>query len=721
MMTRNRAPGLEPSPVRGRSWVRALSLFSLAALIILGASPAVSAARASSAYRVKSLCGIPSARVAACTGLALVPASLTTADIRTNAEHEAKDLAVGVHPAVNKKPIPGYLTPQLLHAAYELPTETSLSASQTIAVVDAYDDPTAEADLAVFDTQFGLPACTTSNGCFRKVNEKGNASPLPEAEDGWAGEITIDVQMAHAICQNCHILLVEANSETSEDLGVAANTAVRLGASAVSNSYGSVDEKLAPKENEEYYNHPGVVITAAAGDCGYVNQNPERALECEGRREGVLFPASSPDVVAVGGTSLSESEGSWSSTVWENTGGGCSLFSAPSWQTAVAGWSATGCGSERLSADVSAIGNPNTGVDVYDSTPYARGYPTGWAVFGGTSVASPIVASEYALAGGARGVEYPARTLYSHVGEGGALYDVLTGSNGSCGGTTACRAAPGYDGPSGVGSPVGLAAFSPTSGSPVNTSPPTVSGTAIQGHTLSETHGGWENDPTSFGYQWEDCNTAGTGCLPITGATAQTYTLAASDAGSTIRVQETTSNAAGFGPPAFSAQTGTVTGPPKIGGFTPASGITGSAVTISGSGFTETSEVEFGALVAGYRIVSATEIEATVPSGAKAGKITVTAPLGSAASTAKFTPTLSVTALSPTKDAPGKIVKIKGLGFTHHSSVSFNGTAAQTVTYVSSKELKVIVPAGASTGKLTVTNTEAPSGTVSSASSFTVT
>jgi hypothetical protein len=201
---------------------------------------------------------------------------------------------------------------------------------------------------------------------------------------------------------------------------------------------------------------------------------------------------------------------------------------------------------ERSVADVSAVGNPNTGVDVYDSTPEGTGQPTGWTVFGGTSVASPIIAAEFALAGGAHGVDFPAATLYAHLGEGDDLYDVLTGSNGSCGEATSCQAAVGYDGPTGVGSPVGLGAFA-TAGSPENTSPPTIAGIAEQGQTLTLTAGSWTNSPTSSSDQWQRCNASGTGCVAIEGATGQSYKLGASDVGATIRVQETAANADGTG------------------------------------------------------------------------------------------------------------------------------------------------------------------------------
>ena len=690
----------------------------LACVLTIGASPSAFAAsaRSGSAYRVHRLCGAPPRGAAACMGMKLVPTSLTSADLRANAARQATEAASGARPAVTyKSPFAGYLTPQRLHSAYSLPTETASSSLQTVAVIDAYDDPTAEADLGVYDKQFGLPPCTEANGCFRKLNQNGHASPLPATNGEWASEISIDVQMVHAICQSCNVLLVEANTESFADLGDAVNAAVNAGATEISNSYGAVEEpefaSTFTKYNTAYYNHPGVVVTASSGDCGYLEE------ACTRKAVAASFPATSPDVVAVGGTTLTDNEERWSSTVWADGGSGCSrIFTAPLWQSAVADFSATGCTTHRSVADVAAIGDPNTGVDVYDSTP-ENGYPTGWGVWGGTSVASPIIAAEFALAGGSHEVSYPAATLYAHLGEGAALYDVVSGSNGSCGGATACQAAVGYDGPTGVGSPIGVGAFS-IPGSPANTSRPTIWGIAEQGQTLTETAGEWTSSPTSLSVQWEKCNASGSGCAAIAGATGPTYTLPVSDVGSTIRVQESASNAAGAGSPADSTQTAAVASDvPALVSFTPASGITGSSVMIEGTGLANASAVEFGTLAAKFTVLSSAQIEAIVPDGARAGKISLTTPVGSATSTTKFTPTLSVTGFSPKHGPAGKLVAIKGVGFNISSAVTFDGVAA-AVTYVSAKKLQATVPEGAATGPIAVTNATAPLGTVYSASNF---
>lgn len=688
-------------PARGPSRGVGPLLAAVALAVAFGAGPgsaaASAAASASSGYSVHRACGAPPPGAAACTALRLVSVARAAAPFASPAGTQ-------------------YLTPQALHAAYTLPGETAVSSTQTVAVIDAFDDPTAEADLGVYDETFGLPACTSANGCFRKLNEHGQTSPLPPVEGEWASEISIDVQMVHAICQNCHVLLVEASSEEFSDLGTAVNAAVKAGATEVSNSYGGPEEpalaSLFTELNASYYEHSGVVITASSGDCGYLNEG------CPGRLAAADFPADSPDVVAVGGTTLAKRKEAWSSTVWQEGGGGCSqIFAAAPWQSAVADFAATGCEAQRSVADVAAIGNPSTGVEIYDSTPESAGAPTGWGVWGGTSVASPIIAAEFALAGGSHGVAFPAATLYSHLGNGEDLYDVVSGSNGVCGTRISCQAAVGYDGPSGVGSPIGLGAFA-SAGSPVSTAAPAIVGLAETGQTLTETPGSWTNSPTTTSTQWQRCNASGTGCAAIAGANGQKYTLTTSDVGSTVRVRETAQNADGAGSEE-SAPTAVVTANvPKLESFTPASGITGSVVTINGRGLGGVSAVAFGGLAAQFKVLSTSEIEAVVPAGAKAGKLSLTVPIGSVQSKGKFTPTLSVAAIAPQGGGPGTRVTIKGIGFHGNSTVSFGGVPG-TVISGSAKKLKVTVPAGALAGPVAVTNTSAPVGTVFSAGSFT--
>ncbi len=332
-----------------------------------------------------------------------------------------------------------------------------------------------------------------------------------EEAQGWTVEISLDIETAHAICQNCDITLVEADSPSFTDLNTAEESAVQLGANEISNSWGGPECIAGTCVNDSpAFNHPGVVITAAAGDDGYLNWLEEPGSSFAG------FPAASPHVVAVGGTRLtlgaqSERIGE---TVWNDGGesaghsdghgaggGGCSAqFAAQPWQRHVSDWAAVGCREGRAAADVAADADPYTGIAVYDSspaceTPYTEEIEeeevelvANWCTIGGTSLASPLIASVYALAGGAQGVSYPAQTLYANAAKStGSLYDVVAGSNGacltpfnegtgqpsctsaeeaktSCSSELICRAASGYDGPTGLGTPDGLSAFQPPAG-----------------------------------------------------------------------------------------------------------------------------------------------------------------------------------------------------------------------------------------------------------------
>ncbi|MFC9930126.1 peptidase S8 [Streptomyces sp. NPDC127190] len=332
--------------------------------------------------------------------------------------------------------------PSDLQDAYGLTDAASANGSgETIAIVDAYDDPNAEADLAKYRSYYGLSSCTTANGCFTKVGQTGSTTSLPTADSGWAQEESLDLDMASAVCPNCNIMLVEAKSASMTNLGTAVNEAVKLGATFVSNSYGGSESSSDSTYDSSYYNHPGVAITVSAGDEGY----------------GAEYPAASKYVTAVGGTALSTSSTSrgWTEKVWntsstEGTGSGCSAYDAkPSWQTD------TGC-AKRTIADVSAVADPATGVAVYDS----YGVTAGWYTFGGTSASAPIIAGVYALAGTPSSGSYPAEFPYAAAGTS-ALNDVTSGSNGSCsaGASYLCTARSGYDGPTGWGTPEGTDAF----------------------------------------------------------------------------------------------------------------------------------------------------------------------------------------------------------------------------------------------------------------------
>jgi Carboxypeptidase regulatory-like domain/Kelch motif len=324
-----------------------------------------------------------------------------------------------------------------LRSAYNLPADGG--AGQTIAIVDAYDDPTAEADLAVYRAQFGVPACTAADGCFTKVDQRGGTDyPAPDAD--WAGEISLDLDMVSATAPNAHILLVEGDDPSGDNLGAAVDTAVALGAKYVSNSYGtdyrggagSGEDPSQTTDLDAHYDHPGVAVVASSGDYAY----------------GVAYPAASQFVTSVGGTSLTRDGSSargWSEAAWAKAGSGCSLYEPkPAFQQD------TGC-AHRAVADVSAVADPATGVAVYQT--YGN---TGWGVFGGTSVSSPIIASVYADAATPVAGTYP--NAYPYANRAG-LNDVTTGSNGGCDPSYLCRAAEGYDGPTGLGTPNGLQSF----------------------------------------------------------------------------------------------------------------------------------------------------------------------------------------------------------------------------------------------------------------------
>jgi|HubBroStandDraft_6_1064221.scaffolds.fasta_scaffold10983_2 hypothetical protein len=504
---------------------RMLAPAAVAGVLALLCLPAAQASALSplprSDYSVRSVCGAPAPGHVACLALELVP---TTAAARALTHPLGMRTAQAIRAGSAAQGAYG-LGPQQLRNAYFPGEEPRAPASQpqTIALVDAYNDLGAEADLRAYDEEFALPECSAANDCFEQVNqegEKGNPpfpssvgerheaelpcedESAPEGEreaaceaveeaDGWSLEMSLDIEMAHAICQNCHIVLVEAENSKIASLEAAEETAARprgdggVGATEVSNSWGGVE----PASDGEAFNHPGVVIAASSGDSGYLRRKAFGS--------GVEYPASSPHVVSVGGTSLTMmgvGGQAWASeSVWGGSGGGCSAnFPAPAWQREVGDWSAVGCGtgseSMRASNDVAADADPYTGVAVYDSVPYLSpeepprdGRPPGWTPLGGTSVASPIVASMFALAGGSHSVAYPAQTLYSHLGSG-LLHDITEGGNGECEGfyedgcsgsmvplsledcgrgALICNASAGYDGPSGVGTPDGVGAFAP--------------------------------------------------------------------------------------------------------------------------------------------------------------------------------------------------------------------------------------------------------------------
>jgi hypothetical protein len=350
----------------------------------------------------------------------------------------------GLGPQIMKGPTG--LGPPQIQSAYKL---TGLrSGGRTVAIVDAFDDPRAESDLAAFRRAYGLSPCTSASGCFKKVNQTGSSGPLPAGDYGWAAEISLDLDAVSSACPDCHILLVEAKSANTADLVAAEDTAARLGAVSISNSYGGAEDSTILAA-DAHFNHPGVAITASSGDSGY----------------GVSWPASSQYVTGVGGTTLATAANArgWTETAWSGAGSGCSAYEPkPVWQQD------PGC-AKRTVADVSAVADPNTGLGVYDTynscgssslcdiligLGLAPGVD-GWAQVGGTSLSSPLIASVYALAGNTGSITYGS-SPYSHAS---SLFDVSSGSNGLCLPLYLCTAGPGYDGPTGLGTPNGTTGF----------------------------------------------------------------------------------------------------------------------------------------------------------------------------------------------------------------------------------------------------------------------
>lgn len=400
----------------------ALAALALAAVVITPVTTAAAAGNASVAplppHSQRPVCGPPAANAARCF-----------AHVVTHKDSAAPLATVNYSNGFR---------PVDLAAAYNLPTLTGTPGSgPTVAIVDAYDNPNAESDLAAYRTQFNLGACTTANGCFKKVNQTGGSS-YPTGDTGWGAEIDLDIDMVSAACPTCKILLVEGTNSSFTNLMAAVDYAVAH-AQFVSNSYGA-SEFSGETTYDSHFNHPGIGITVSSGDNGY----------------GVQYPAASRYVTAVGGTSLTRNASvprGWSESAWSGAGSGCSaLEQKPSWQTD------TGC-SRRTVADVSAVANPNTGVAVYDS--YGSSGGANWFVYGGTSVASPFVAAVWAL--GPAVVAPSAQIPYLHTG---GWYDVTSGSNSSfCRSGYLCQAVAGYDGPTGLGTPTGASGFGGTTGS----------------------------------------------------------------------------------------------------------------------------------------------------------------------------------------------------------------------------------------------------------------
>ncbi len=337
--------------------------------------------------------------VSACLLLAAMPASASAASAGGLAQPMLR-----IWPQASTGP--SGLSPATIQSVYGFSTSATAGSGETIALVDAYDDPTAESDLAVFSNQFGLPACTTANGCFKKVSQTGS-SRYPQSNSGWALEISLDVQWAHAIAPGAHILLVEASSASTANL-MAAEDYAAANARYVSNSWGG-SESRSETTYDSHFVHAGVSFFVSAGDSGLPAQ----------------WPSSSPNVISVGGTTLHfNASGAFTSeTGWADGGGGCSAYeTATPAQLAFSGYAQVNCSGKRATPDVSLDADPNSGVSVYDSQRYSG--RSGWWVVGGTSASSPMWAARSADAG----VVVNSAYVY---GSAIAFRDITSGNNGA--------------------------------------------------------------------------------------------------------------------------------------------------------------------------------------------------------------------------------------------------------------------------------------------------
>lgn len=597
-----------------------------------------------------------------------------------------------------------YQTPATIQSAYALPSTGG--AGMTVGIVDAYYDPTAQSDLDTYRGGFGLPPCDA--GCLTIVNQDGGTT-LPTAQDtGWQAETSLDLEAVSAACPNCKIVLVEANDSYSDNLGAGVNTAASMGAKFISNSYGFVENGVTSLASFEssldstYYNHPGVVVTASTGDDDY-----------PGDGNGSAYPAASPYVVSVGGTSLAAAANprGWTETVWGSTGGtgagsGCSLGeSKPAYQFD------SGC-SSRMTADVSALADPATGLIVRNNG--------GWVAGGGTSLASPLIAAMWALQGPiAAGASAPSY-LYTHLN---GFNDITAGSNLASGTTCSvhpyfCAGGAGYDGPTGLGTPKGVGAFtapaqtitsvSPNSGLTTRDTSITITGTGFAaGDTVEIAQGGG----------------AWSGALPATAVNVvspTTITATAPSGALTGPSDVFVVDASGNTTPATTSDVFTYTTPaPVVTAVSPAAGplAGGTTVTITGTGFTGATQVRFGNNAAtGVTVVSDTEIDAVSPAGS-AGNVNVfvTTPAGTSgvktADRFAYQAVPVVSGVSPVSGptAGGTPVTITGTGFGGATVVRFGSRTATEVTVVSGAQITAVSPA-ASDGPVNVFVTT-PGGT----------
>jgi hypothetical protein len=323
---------------------------------------------------------------------------------------------------------PNGISPENLWEVYDLPGIEPYP-GPTVAIVDAFDDPNIESDLGYYRAWWGLPSCTTVNGCFTKIKIGS-----PAGNQGWGGEESLDTEMVSAVCPTCKIVLIEATNQSNTNL-LAAEALASASYKYISNSWSVHESEQLHECCDSYFEQPGILYTAASGDNGHVAKS--------------WWPPVIPNVVAVGETQITSLSPRMESA-YPGSASSCStIYPRPAFQEAI--WSPP-C-TMRANVDVSAVG---TGVSIYDT--YGSGFSyEGWSDATGASVSTPIIAALFAEAASTGGNPQ----LYPNEHD---LFDITSGSDAGTSTTCGwpmCIAGTGWDGPSGLGAPEGLAAFSP--------------------------------------------------------------------------------------------------------------------------------------------------------------------------------------------------------------------------------------------------------------------
>jgi hypothetical protein len=402
------------------------------------------------------------------------PGRAPTASVCSGEKRCLAHVRVAPDGTIHNSAVPDGFGPADLQAAYQI-DPNAIVGTPVVAIIDAFGYKNLEADLGHYRATFGLPPCTKANGCLTIVNQDGKASPLPPdppANDDWTVETALDVDMVSAACPKCKIVVIQANSDQDDGLFIANNTAATLGVTTVSNSWGAPETAQNPfVQLESFFNHPGLAIFASGGDTGFDSSGA-----------GPGYPATSAFVIGVGGTSLFQDNSArgFSESTWVDGGAGCSLsIPKPSFQNGI-----SPC-DFRASTDLSAVADPQTGVAVFNTN------AGGFTIVGGTSAASPLVASMFAASG--HGDATPALIAANPQ----AFFDVVDGSDGNCG-NVLCNAGPGWDGPTGVGTPSG-AALSGGGGNPPPPPPPQLAVQITSPSNGATVEPGFEVDATATG------------------------------------------------------------------------------------------------------------------------------------------------------------------------------------------------------------------------------